>query len=257
MSENPEPPPRFAEERQALIADLLRAQGRVEVADLATRFGVSEDSIRRDIRLLAASGVARKTHGGAVALQLAPLPAIARGGIASEAKRAIAAAALAHVHPHQTLFIDGGSTTLALAQALRGAEALRPLTVVTAALDVFAALVDEPRVQLVLAGGRWDAGARVFSGPQGLATLREHRADLALLGACALHARLGVTSVDASDAASKRAMVECAATRVLLADSSKLGTVAPHAVCGLEALDRVICDAAVDELPPSVILERV
>lgn len=249
--------PRFAQERQALIEQVLREQGRVEVTDLALRFGVSEDSIRRDIRLLATRGIARKTHGGAVALHLAPLAATERSAVASGAKRAIAAAALAHVQPHQTLFIDGGSTTLAFAQALRATEALRPLTVITASFDVFAALVGDAQLRLVLAGGRWDPSTRVFMGAQGIATLQAYRADLALLGACALHPRLGLTSTEAEDAAIKCAMVDASALRIVLADASKLGTVAPHAVCALTALDRVISDEAPDWLPSTVVLERV
>lgn len=257
MSANENALPRFAQERQALIEQVLREQGRVEVTDLALRFGVSEDSIRRDIRLLAARGIARKTHGGAVALHLAPLLASERNEVAASAKRAIAAAALAHVQPHQTLFIDGGSTTLAFARALCAAETLRPLTVVTACFDVFAALVGDTQLRLVLAGGRWDPATRVFTGAQGLETLRGYRADLALLGACALHPRLGLTSTEAEDAAIKRVMIDASALRIVLADASKLGTVAPHAVCPLSALDRVICDALPEGLPSTVVLERV
>ncbi len=256
MSENDDTSPRFAQERQALIAQVLRDQGRVEVTELARRFGVSEDSIRRDLRLLVARGIARKTHGGAVTLQLAPLAATERGDVASGTKRSIAAAALAHVQPHQTLFIDGGSTTLAFARALRAADTLRPLTVVTTSFDVFAALHDDPQLSLVLAGGRWDPSTRVFMGPQGVETLRQFRADVALLGACALHPRLGLTSIEAEDAALKQAMVEASARRILLTDGSKLGTVAPHAVCGLASLDLVISDACPDWLAAAVAVEQ-
>jgi DeoR/GlpR family transcriptional regulator of sugar metabolism len=257
MSERIESSPRFAQERQAQIAQVLREQGRVEVAELALRFGLSEDSIRRDLRLLVTRGLARKTHGGAVALHLAPLPAAERNEVAVGAKRAIAAAALAHVQPHQTLLVDGGSTTLAFAQALRGATTLRPLTVLTASFDVLAALVGEPQLNLVLAGGRWEPSTRTFMGAQGIATLQGYRADLALLGACALHPKLGLTSIEAEDAAFKRAMIETSALCIVLADASKLGTVAPHAVCALSALDRVICDASPDWLAAAVAVERV
>lgn len=242
MSAASDTTPRFAQERQDLIAQILRDQGRVEVAELAQRFGVSEDSIRRDIRLLAARGIARKTHGGAVALHLAPLAANERRVVASGAKRAIAAAALAQVQPHQTLFIDGGTTALAFAQALREAGTLRPLTVVTASFDVFSALVGDEALTLLLAGGRWDPATRVFLGTDSLSTVRQYRADLVVLGACALHARLGLTSIDAEDAAFKRAMIEASARRVLLTDASKLDTVAPHAVCDIRELDLVISD---------------
>jgi DeoR family glycerol-3-phosphate regulon repressor len=236
--------PRFAQERQQQIAQALRDRGRVEVAALARRYAVSQDTIRRDLRLLAARGLVQKTHGGAVALQPHALPAADRAGVLAGAKRAIAAAAAAHVRAHQTIFVDGGSTTLALAQALRGADAPRPLVVVTPSFDAAAALLDDPRIRLVLAGGAWHPGARIFVGAQALATLRAHRADLAFLGACALHPRVGLTASDAGDAELKRAMIDGAAQRIVLTDASKLDTVAPHAVCGLDAVDRVICDAA-------------
>ncbi|HJW12509.1 MAG TPA: DeoR family transcriptional regulator, partial [Albitalea sp.] len=99
-------PPRFAQERQQQIAQALRDSGRVEVAVLATRYKVSEDTIRRDLRLLAAQGLVQKTHGGAVALRSTLLPAAERSGLLAGAKRAIARAAATHVLPHQTLFID-------------------------------------------------------------------------------------------------------------------------------------------------------
>jgi DeoR/GlpR family transcriptional regulator of sugar metabolism len=236
--------PRFAQERQHEIAAALREHGRVEVTALAAHYAVSEDTIRRDLRLLAARGLVQKTHGGAVALHTTVLPAAERAGVLADTKRAIARAALAHVRPHQTLFIDGGTTTLALAHLLRGRDAPRPLTVVTTALDVANALADDEQVRLVLAGGAWMPAFRIFAGTQALATLQAYRGDVAFLGACALHRRVGLTASDAGDAALKRAMIDNAAQRFLLTDASKLDAVAPHAVCALKQLDRVICDSA-------------
>ena len=247
--------PRFAEERQREIAQSLRASGRVEVATLAAQYAVSEDTIRRDLRLLAAHGLIQKTHGGAVALHVIALPAAERAGVRANVKRAIARAAAAYVRPHQTLFIDGGTTTLLLAQLLHGAGAPRPLTVVTTALDVANALLDEREIRLVLAGGTWIAALRIFEGPQAVATLRAHRADVAFLGACALHRRMGLTANEAGDMALKRAMIDGAAQRIVLTDSSKLDAVAPHAVCTLAEVDRVICDAAPSWLRKQVTTE--
>lgn len=249
--------PRFAEERQREIAQALRESGRVEVAALATHYDVSEDTIRRDLRLLAAHGLVQKTHGGAVALHATVIPAAERAGVRAQAKRAIAQAGAAHVRPHQTLFIDGGTTTLALAQLLRAAGAPRPLTVVTTALDVATALLDDRQVRLVLAGGAWMPESRIFEGPQALATLRAYRADIAFLGACALHRRMGLTANEAGDMALKRAMIDGAAQRIVLTDASKLDAVAPHAVCALSEVDRVICDAAPAWLRKQVTVEVI
>lgn len=238
-------PARFAEERQQQIAVRLRAQGRVEVGALAVEHGVSEDTIRRDLRALAARGLVQKTHGGAVAVHVQALGALDRAEVLPGPKQAIAQAAAARVEPHQCLFIDAGTTNLALARLLRDREALRPLTVVTHAWDVAQQLIDDPGITLVMAGGRWSPTVRGFLGPQAEATLRAHRADLAFLGTCALHPRTGLTSTDPDDARIKRAMIDSAARRVLLGDASKLERVAPHAVAPLEELDALITDTAV------------
>ena len=257
----PAPPtgdtPRFATERQQRIAQTLREQGRVEVSRLAAEYGVSEDTVRRDLRALAARGLVQKTHGGAVALHATVLPSVQRAGVATGAKRAIAAAGARHVQANDTLFVDGGTTALALIEALKRPDAPRPLTVITHSLDAALALADEPQVRLVLAGGLWLPAPRIFVGEQALATIQAHRADIAFLGACALHPRAGLTAQEPQEAAIKRAMLDGAARRVLLTDATKLDAVAPNAVAGLADLDRVISDAAPAWLKAAVEVEQV
>jgi DeoR family glycerol-3-phosphate regulon repressor len=102
----------------------------------------------------------------------------------------------------------------------------------------------DAQVTLVLAGGDWSHETRAFSGPLAEAAIRAHRADWAFLGACALHPRLGLSASQAGDAQLKRAMLECALQRVLLADASKFEQVQPQRVAGLDQLDLVITDAA-------------
>lgn len=244
--------PRFAQERQARIAETLRDAGRVEVAVLAREFRVSEDTIRRDLRLLAARGLIQKTHGGAVALFSNALPMSQRLEVRPGPKRAIARAAAARVLGHQTLFIDGGSTTLALAQVLAEPGAPRPLTVITAAFDVAALFAADPTVHLILAGGTWSFESREFFGEQAQATIRAHRADWAFLGACALHPRAGLTSTVKGDAQVKRAMIESAATVAVLADSTKHDLVSPYAVAELREIDLVLTDDAPSWLSTTV-----
>ena len=222
--------PRFAQERQQRIAALLKESGRVEVAPLAERFGVSDDTIRRDLRQLAARGLVQKTHGGAVALNTGVMSSQQRAAVLPGIKQALARTAAGLVQPHQTLFIDGGSTMLAL-------------TIVTHSLDVFLTLADAAQVRPVLAGGAWLPEHRVFEGEQALATLQAHRADLAFLGACAVHERTGVTAWQPGDAAIKRVMVRGSVRRVLLCDASKLDLVAPCAVAEWSELDHIVTDA--------------
>ena len=252
------PRPRFAEERQSAIARVLREAGRVEVAALATLYRVSEDSIRRDLRLLAARGLVQKTHGGAVALHLGAMPMTQRSDVKASTKGAIGRAAAARVQAYQTLFIDSGTTALALAQALGAADAPRPLTIITAALDAALLFCGDAKVTLVLAGGEWSHETRAFFGPLAEAAIRAHRADWAFLGACAVHPRLGLSSSHGGDAQLKRAMLDCALQRVLLADASKFELVQPQVVAGLDQVDVVITDAAPKWLRASVkAVERV
>jgi DeoR/GlpR family transcriptional regulator of sugar metabolism len=215
----------------------------VEVPALAARFGVSEDTIRRDLRLLATHGLAQKTHGGAVALFSGALPATQRQGLLAGPKRAIGIAAAALAAPHQTIFIDAGTTALAAAQALATPDAPRPLSIITAALDVAMLFARDPNVRLAVAGGAWAPDAAVCLGEQAEATIRAHRADWVLLGACAIHPRLGLTTIFEGDARLKRAMIDSAAQVVVLADATKHDTVAPFAVAGLNEVDHVITDA--------------
>lgn len=251
----PAAPPKFAAERQQRIAETLRDRGRVEVGALAADYGVSEDTIRRDLHALAARGLVQKTHGGAVALHAGVLPTAQRSALLTGAKRAIARGALRHVQANDTLFVDGGTTTLALVEALKAPAAPRPLTLITHALDAALAVIDEPRIRLVLAGGTWLAGPRIFVGEQALATVRAHRADVAFLGACALHPRTGLTALEPQEAPIKRAMVDGAARRIVLTDATKLDVVAPCAVAALDELDLVVSDAAPDWLSGRVAVQ--
>jgi len=102
----------------------------------------------------------------------------------------------------------------------------------------------DAKVTLVLAGGEWSHETRAFFGPLAEAAIRAHRADWAFLGACAVHPRLGLSASHGGDAQLKRAMLECALQRVLLADASKFGLVQPQVVAGLDQVDVVISDAA-------------
>lgn len=240
--------PRFAIERQEAIVALLQAQPSVEVGALARQLGVSEDSIRRDLRALALRGLVRKTHGGAVAVHANAVPVRERVDLHGPAKEAIAQHAAGLVAPRQSLFVGAGSTALLFARRLAQLAAVRPVTVITTGLDVAQALADAEGVQLVLAGGAWNPRTRAFAGAATLEQLRAHRADWAFLGACAIHPRAGITSADEGDAANARVMLAGSANRVLLADASKWGTVEPHAVAQADRIDRLVIDRADDVL---------
>jgi len=236
----------FTHQRQQLLLDHLAEQGSASVAALAARFGVSDDTIRRDLRALAGQGVLQQTHGGAIALDVPRMDRQPRARILGAVKQRLALAVAAAVRPGQTLMLDAGMTLLAVARALPEV----PLTVITHSLDLANALCDRPRIRLVLAGGEWDARQRLFGGASAARAVAEHRADLAILGACAVHPDLGVTASGAADAEVKRAMLACAAQAWLVADHTKFGAHQPCFVAPLDAFHRLFTDRPVSFATP-------
>ena len=230
----------FSQERQRRILSELEQRGRVEDAELAGRFGVSEDTVRRDLKALAGRGYLHKTHGGAVALDPGRMSWAARADLMGDAKAAIGALAATLVQPGQTVLLDAGSTVLEFARRLN----VRPLNVVTNSLDIAALFAADEGVALSLTGGEWDRRSRYFTGVSTLELLASRRGDWAFLGACAVHPAAGLTSVAEPDAAVKRAMLASAERTVLLADSSKAGQIAPYLVAPLNGLYAVVTDDA-------------
>jgi DeoR/GlpR family transcriptional regulator of sugar metabolism len=230
----------FAQERQARILAELRQRGRVEVAALAVLLDVSEDTVRRDLRALSEAGHLHKTHGGAVLLDTARMGWTTRADVAAAAKKAIAEAAVAVVRPGDVLMLDGGSTVLAFATALE----VRPVTVVTNSLDIARVFDADPDVDLTLTGGQWDRDSRILTGSAAVRSLGRHRADWAVLGACALDPDVGATSVNPADADVKTAMAEASRRTAVLADVTKHGHVEPHLVLTPDRIDLVVTDDA-------------
>lgn len=214
-------------ERHNAILDLLSANGRVLAGDLAERFGVSEDTARRDLRDLARAGRLQRVHGGALPSAPPVAPLRQRIDQNPDAKQKLGAAAAALVRDGQTLFIDAGSTNLATARAL---PLDRRLTVITNAPGVALALVDHPLIEVLLLGGRLD---RESGGTRGVATVRDIGsiyADLYFLGSCAVDPVFGASAVDGSEAEVKRAMVAQSRAVAVAATSDKLGTAAPFRI---------------------------
>lgn len=228
-------------ERLRDIEARLARDGRVVAAELARVYETSEDTIRRDLRALAAEGRCRRVYGGALAAEPAA-PVSARMTRAPAAKAALGAALARLVEPGMTVFIDAGSTTLACAERLEG----RGVTVVTHAPAIAAALVEREGVRLVTLGGEVHREVGAALGPAVLDALATIRPDLLLLGACGVDAEAGITAHFADDAAVKRLIAARSGRVAVAADRGKLGTAAPFAVIGLAACDHLCIEAATD-----------
>jgi DeoR/GlpR family transcriptional regulator of sugar metabolism len=230
-------------ERRRVILGHLERDGKVVASELVDALGVSEDTIRRDLRELAAGGLVQRVHGGA----LPPAPAAAtfaeRLAVAPEAKAHLAEAALPLLEGANVIVLDGGTTALELARRLPD----RTCTVLTNAPPVAGALAAHARVDVVLIGGRLLKDPQVTVGPAAVDALRQVRADACVLGICSLHPELGVTATDYDEAHVKRAMIASAAEVIALATADKLRTAAPWVVARLADLTHLVTDAE-DEL---------
>lgn len=234
----------LTDERRSLILDRLRRQGRVLASDLTGELSVSPDTVRRDLRELDEAGLLRRVHGGALPRHGDAAPLAARTRRAPEAKATIARRAATLVRDGQVVVLDGGSTTLRLAQALR--DDLRA-SVITTSPPIAIALSEHPGLEVTVVGGALRSSAQVTVGASAVEALRVIRADLVFLGVCGLHPRIGVTTNDLEERHVKAAMIDGAAEVVALADHDKLGTAMPVVVAPPQAVTHLITDAEADE----------
>jgi DeoR family transcriptional regulator, fructose operon transcriptional repressor len=237
----------YAEERQQAIATLVTEQGRLAVTAVAEQFGVTTETVRRDLAVLERAGVLRRVHGGAVpaaALTLVETALSERHATRAEAKRKIAAAAL-DLLPGRggSLLLDGGSTTAALAEALPGD---RSLFVATNSVPIAARLASAPGVTLHVLGGRVRGLTQCAVGETPVRALAELRVDVAFLGTNGITADHGLTTPDEAEASVKRAMVRAGQRVVVLADSSKLGREHLVRFAALDDVDVVVTDGAAE-----------
>jgi DeoR/GlpR family transcriptional regulator of sugar metabolism len=231
-------------ERRQYILERLRHEGKVVASELSVALEVSEDTIRRDLRELAEAGQLQRVHGGA----LPRSPGIAsyevRQTHATSAKAAIAHAAVQLMRDGQVIMLDGGTTTLQVAQQIP--RSLRA-TVVTNSPPIAEVLADHPCAELVLIGGRLFKQSRVVVGAAATEAIRSVRADLCVLGVCSLHPEVGISVTDLEEAHTKRAMVAVSAEVVALADGEKLGTIAPYLVGPIHELTHLVTEREVPE----------
>lgn len=218
----------------------------VRISALAAQFGVSAETVRRDIEELSRQGAVRRTYGGASVVQAGLQPDLSSRQRMAVAERArIGAAAAALMEPGSVVMLDAGSTTTQFARALaaRGIAATVLTNSLDAAGELAAAKVAGLRV--MLCPGDVSAAERGVYGPEAEAFLRRFNADLAVIGAS------GLTEEGPSEAISraawvKRAMLARAPRRMLLADSGKFGRGLLECVCPLADLTDLVTEA-----PPS------
>lgn len=216
-------------DRQRAIVALVRDEEVTRVADLAGRLGVSDETIRRNVKSLVAGGLLTKSHGAvALAGPSQEAPFRRRMRVNALAKKALARAVAGLVSDGQTVMIDTGSTTAYVAEAL---AARKRLTVVTNSLEIARRLVGTDGHRVYMAGGELRADLAAAVGSEAEAFIRRFRADVAILSIGGADPRSGFTDFDLDEARIARAMIECSDASVVAADGAKFGRRAAVAVC--------------------------
>ncbi|MEZ6135069.1 MAG: DeoR/GlpR family DNA-binding transcription regulator [Pirellulaceae bacterium] len=225
--------------RRQKLRELIRAQGFVSIPDLRSALDVSESTIRRDLDYLESEGEAQRTHGGVFSTgPTASLKLFAdRRAGQWDRKRQIAVAASNLIENHDTLLLDGGSTTYELARQLVG----RPLQIVTNSLPLANLFASSDQTDLVLLGGYVHSRTGVSLGPyanQMLGTLNVQMAVLSIAGAD----HRGYYNSNLLLVETERAMMGCADRTLVVADSSKFGKSSLARLCALNEVHTVVSD---------------
>ena len=237
----------FLEERQAKILEMLQRDGKVLVKELAEIFGVTEDSIRKDLSSLELDGKLKRTYGGAVSIEekLQMTEANRRRISDVEAKRKIAAA-VRLIQPQDLIFLDISTISIAIAQILEKAET--PYKILTNMVDVLVMLARNPKINLFFAGGQINRSRDGFSDVLNMEFVSKFRPDVAFIGASGVDIkRNSLSSRDSADGLHKARLIELSKTAYVMAESRKIGFEGIYSFSTLEKVSGIITDAKLPE----------
>ncbi|TCP33559.1 transcriptional repressor AgaR [Sphingomonas sp. BK235] len=231
--------------RRQQISAMVRERGSVQVAPLAERFGVSMQTIRKDLHFLAKRGVAERSYGGAIvadAVNVIAEPAVeAKRAAHVDEKARIGALAAAMVRPGESVVLDSGTTTLQIAHHLPDDE---EITVLTNDLDILCALARKERIRVVMLGGALRRRNRAFYGAQTEAALDDLHVDKLFLGVDGFDLERGITTHYEPEAMLNRKMVRAAQQVIAVTDQSKFGRVCLHRILNVAEIDDLVTDTS-------------
>jgi len=234
----------LAQERQQQILTLLEVNGTVRTIDLAEEFQVTDETIRRDLQVLADNGQLSRIHGGAASLNGRPkLQSFSeRSLINVEKKRLIARAALERVQPGRTYAFDSSTTVFELVRMLPDL----PYRVVTNAYAVLEELIGREQVELISTGGRYHPKTQTFVGGDSINAMRRHNVNLAFVSCIGLDLDQGAAEGFEEQAIFKENLVQMAEQTILLMDSTKLNRRSEYFFANLSQIGGVITDSEAD-----------
>lgn len=237
--------------RRDVIAGRLVLGQSVVAAALAVEFKVSEDAIRRDLRALAGEGRCRRVYGGALPVLPGSAPMAVRIGEGAARKEALARTAAPTIQPGELLFLDSGSTNLALVGFLP--EDI-DLVIATNSIDIAAAVLRRQDLQLIMIGGAVNPVVGGCVDGAAVMGISQMNIDRCFLGVCAVSVNAGICAYDYADATFKRALLAASRQCLALVTTDKLGAHAPHQVAAVAALGCLVVE---QNVPPDTLAELI
>jgi len=229
--------------RKQQILSILKQSGQVIAKDVSLSMGVSEDTIRRDLRELAQEGLLQRVHGGALPASPAIADFAGRELLTPDGKVAIGRVAASMIQPGQVVILDGGTTARQVARHLP--HELKA-TIVTHSPTIALELVNHQNIEVILIGGRLFKHSVVAVGAAAIEAIAHIHADMYFMGVTGIHPKTGLTTGDFEEAAVKRALSHAAAETIVLASSEKLNAASPYAVVSLDEIAGIITERAAD-----------
>ena len=234
----------LSSQRKQQILAMLAREKQVLSRDLSLHFAISEDSIRRDLRELAAEGLLQRVHGGALPVSAAIAPLETRKSVQIESKQRVAQKAVGLIQPGQVAIIDGGTSTAEMMKRLPHDLAF---TVVTHSPGIAMALADFPLVDVIMIGGVLYKHSMVTVGASMMENIQRIHADLFFMGVTGVHKNAGFTTGDYEEASVKRALSARAAETVVLVSQEKLNAASAFAIGELSLASTLVIDGDLDE----------
>jgi len=238
-----------ADQRHTEIPSLLREAERVSVDDLSARFGVSNQTVRADLRDLSNRGLVTRTHGGAVRVdQVSNREYAERRKVRGAEKEAMGALCASMIPDNCSVSLNIGTSTEQVAKAL-GQH--KDLTVLSNNINIINILIGTPSKELILVGGAVRQSDGAIVGEDAVEFIERYKVDYAIIGASALDADGSVLDYDAREVSVARAILRNSRIKILVCDSSKFDRSAPIRICALQDLDYVVTD----QMPPLEFIE--
>jgi len=231
----------LALERRNIIIQKLNQDGRVIVSDLSQQFGVTEETIRRDIEKLELEGIATKTYGGAISngSTNSDLPYTVRKKSNVDLKMKIAEKVASMIKDGDHIMLDASSTSIYVARQIKP---LKNITLITNSVEILLELADKTGWTILSTGGSLREGAYSLAGSSAEKMIRDHHVDLAICSAKGIDNGMGITDSNEKDAEMKKAIFNAASKKILAIDHTKFDRISFIKVCDIRDIDVIVTD---------------